>query len=302
MTALRKLLENLIDYAGLFPPAELPMAATVKNYQKYIDGPNRWMLGKLILPASRLAEFVTVFNKLFPDGVAGETWPISALIPELDAADNAFAHALESVDAFNEAFEYAKVDTVEGKLTRAGIAEQTIETIPSSLAVFLEMPATSAGSLIGELSRIATERVRAKVRTGGVESHLIPDLRDLASFIHQCAEREVGFKATAGLHHPLRGEYPLSYETDAPRAVMHGFLNVFVAACFAKAHAWSVDQLATVLECTDPAAFEFSERAIIVGDEVLEMTDVAAMRDQFAISFGSCSFSEPVDEVFETVK
>ena len=60
---------------------------------------------------------------------------------------------------------------------------------------------------------------------------------DVARFIAACAAAGVAWKATAGLHHPVRAEQALTYEPASPRAVMHGFLNVFAAAAFARAGA-----------------------------------------------------------------
>lgn len=69
---LRFLLENLIDYAGLFPPAELPMAEAVKNFAAYRQSEHSWMLGKFIVPASRLEEFEQAAESYWPrDGEAG---------------------------------------------------------------------------------------------------------------------------------------------------------------------------------------------------------------------------------------
>jgi hypothetical protein len=55
--SMRALLSRLIDYAGLFPPAKLDMATTISNYARYREGDDAWMLGRLIVPASRLDEF-----------------------------------------------------------------------------------------------------------------------------------------------------------------------------------------------------------------------------------------------------
>ena len=44
MRSLRRLMEESIDYAGLFPPAELPMRATVENFARHRASPERWML------------------------------------------------------------------------------------------------------------------------------------------------------------------------------------------------------------------------------------------------------------------
>src|SRR5579864_489573 len=57
MTAsLRALLANLIDYAGLYPPAGLPLATVIENYQRYLTSPDRWILNRLVLPAAKLDE------------------------------------------------------------------------------------------------------------------------------------------------------------------------------------------------------------------------------------------------------
>src|SRR5436305_7602207 len=54
--SLRALLEHVIDYAGLFPPASLPLEVAVRNYDSYRRGPDAWMLGRFVCPAARLAE------------------------------------------------------------------------------------------------------------------------------------------------------------------------------------------------------------------------------------------------------
>jgi len=41
------LLRDLIDYAGLFPPASLDMAAAVANYHSYLHSDWNWILGRL---------------------------------------------------------------------------------------------------------------------------------------------------------------------------------------------------------------------------------------------------------------
>jgi hypothetical protein len=51
------LLRDLIDYAGLFPPASLDMAAAVANYDSYSRSEWNWILGRFIVPVARLGEF-----------------------------------------------------------------------------------------------------------------------------------------------------------------------------------------------------------------------------------------------------
>ena len=54
--SLRALLEHLIDYAGLFPPAALSMQDAVRNYARYREGEYAWALGPFIVPKERAAE------------------------------------------------------------------------------------------------------------------------------------------------------------------------------------------------------------------------------------------------------
>ena len=297
MTAVKALLPELIDYAGLFPPAALPLPAVIKNFQKYHSGPHNWMLGRLIVPASRLSEFVSVFDKLMPKGIGDTRWRISALIPEVDASDNAFQKSLDDIESFNERFKYAHVDTIEGKIRRIDQIPGTLGRIPVSLTAFLELPLDQCEGFIESLAGQGADNAFAKVRTGGVTRAMIPNVQQVSRFIACCAANSLGFKATAGLHHPVRADNRLSYDFDADHGTMHGFLNVFFAACFAKNLGWSAVQVAEVLECTDPESFVFSDDGITFGEHSLSLKQVQTTRDEFAISFGSCSFSEPTAEI-----
>ncbi|MCI0703057.1 MAG: hypothetical protein L0241_18420 [Planctomycetia bacterium] len=133
----------------------------------------------------------------------------------------------------------------------------------------------------------------AKIRTGSVKPEAIPPVADVAAFILACADRRLAFKATAGLHHPVRAEYPLTYETNAPRAVTHGFVNVFLAAAFA----WHGQRdIGPILTETDAGTFRFDDRAHW-RDWSLSAEQVHEARNDFAHAFGSCSFEEPVSDL-----
>ena len=58
--SLRALLHGIIDYAGLFPPASLPLDETVLAYSRHRRGPHSWALGRLVVPALRLPELYAV--------------------------------------------------------------------------------------------------------------------------------------------------------------------------------------------------------------------------------------------------
>jgi len=152
--------------------------------------------------------------------------------------------------------------------------------------VYCEVP-------LGELEAVKRAGHFAKLRTGGLKPEAIPPVTDVAEFIRECAERRLPFKATAGLHHAIRGTQPLTYEPNPPRGVMHGFLNVFFAACLA----WRGDaDLEPVLAETDPTAFRFDDSARW-RDRSLSVEEVRTARINFAHAFGSCSFEEPVRDL-----
>lgn len=138
--------------------------------------------------------------------------------------------------------------------------------------------------------------MNAKVRTGGIDADVIPGAPPLARFLEACASAGVPFKATAGLHHPVRAEHPLTYEPDAPRRTLHGFLNVFCAAAFARG-GMPAGELEAVLRETRPAEFRLDDAGLAWRDRRVAIDDLIVTRRDFAMSFGSCSFAEPVAEL-----
>lgn len=168
---------------------------------------------------------------------------------------------------------------------RAAVIESK-RVITATRPVYCEVP-------LQQLDEVQRAGCFAKIRTGGVKPEAIPGVAEVAAFILACAERKLPFKATAGLHHPVRAEYPLTYEPNAPRAVMHGFVNVFLAAAFA----WhGTRDIEPILAETDPSAFRFDDRAHW-SNWSLSAAQVREARTQFAHAFGSCSFDEPVHDL-----
>jgi len=146
---------------------------------------------------------------------------------------------------------------------------------------------------IDQLDKLAGKGAYAKIRTGGLKPEAIPSAEDVAKFILACADSRVAFKATAGLHHAIRAEYELTYELDAPRATMHGFINVLMAAAFA----WHGERdIVPILNETDPASFRFDEAAHW-RDGSISAEQIRDARRNFVHSVGSCSFEEPVQDL-----
>lgn len=284
MSALVALLDGLVDYAGLFPPAALPMPQAVQNYARYRTGEQRAMLARFVVPAQRLPEFRREASKLDSTPDLG-AWPLAALA-NIDDADAIAAFNREHRQRWN-------IDTVEAKASTPDGVRQLAAVFPD-LSVYVEIPLGE--HLEALIVAIAASQLRAKIRTGGIRPELFPAPAEVLRFLEICLRQHVAFKATAGLHHPLRGEYPLTYEPDGPRGTMYGFLNVFLTAAFLDAGR-KAQQLLPLLEERDAAAIACDANGISWRDWHLSRADVARARARFAGSFGSCSFEEPVQDL-----
>jgi hypothetical protein len=291
--SLRALLAQLIDYAGLFPPAGLDMAAAVSNYARYREGEDAWMLSRLIVPATRLEEFEQAAQTALRQSAADETgpWSISALAAAAGTAE--LESEIARIDEFNRKHEddddnLAIIDAVELKADSAGAIDSALDQIGPHFA-FFEIPLSSDPKPL--IEAMAGEGCGAKVRTGGVTADAIPTPAQLAHFIHCCAAAGVSFKATAGMHHPLR------HRARELNADEHGFLNVFIAAALALTDELSERDIKAILEEQSVDAFSIDEDAIRWRDHVLRTVYIQDVREEFAVSFGSCSFDEPREDL-----
>jgi hypothetical protein len=162
------------------------------------------------------------------------------------------------------------------------------------MSVYVEIPLND--DLEEMIVAIGAAHLRAKIRTGGTTQELFPAPERVLRFLEICVRRQVQFKATAGLHHPLRGEYPLTYEPNAAQGTMYGFLNVFlVAVLLHSGH--EPARLLPLLEERDPSTISSDANGISWRDFHVSAAQVAQARARFAGSFGSCSFEEPVQDL-----
>ncbi len=293
MEALRQLLADSIDYAGLFPPAGLDMQQALDNYREYRQGPHAWMLGRFVLPLSRLNEFTASRQS------GGSTFPVSLLLPAPDAPDNTFQRGAEQVCRINEAPDDfgCCVKSVEVRCSDPAAVPE-LQHLPANVLSFVECPADSPDDLLAAVAAIGRpSSVFAKIRTGGVTPDAIPGTTQVAAFLCQCRRHEIGLKATAGLHHPFRDSFPLTYAADSPVATMHGFLNVFAGACLLAEHDLPEAVLTEVLEAGPEDGWKFQADRIAWRDFEVDTAAIADTRRRFLLSFGSCSFSEPIDDL-----
>jgi len=284
---LRTLMTNLIDYAGLFPPAGLTMRQAVANYEEYLNERSSWMLGKFVLPVSRLDEFETSAKEFFGTKIIQRPWQLTALGGEDPDAD------FDKVRKFNkDNHPRVRIDTFEIKATQPGEIDNVMALLPQAMNAYFEIPITSDPSPL--ISSIEEYGARAKVRTGGVTRDSFPTSQNLVRFLSACMKADVAFKATAGLHHPIRASYKLTYDEKSDTGMMYGFLNVFLAAAFLK-KGMAVETARELLEERSSGAFQFHDEHVEWRKQKVTANDLAQIRSHSAIAFGSCSFHEPIE-------
>jgi hypothetical protein len=269
--AVRAMLAEIVDYAGLFPPTGLDMPSAVRAYERYRTGEHAWMLGAFVVPAARLGELAAAVERIG----ASRPWSISVLVPSL-----------------GDAVRVSVPDGLHVRAVEVGPVEpEEIHAENGGVQHFHEVPLDER--MDARLDAILRAGAAAKVRTGGVEARSFPTADRLARFVDGCAERRVPFKATAGLHHPVRGRYMLTYERDSARCEMFGFLEVALVSALLWHRRVDVHEAAALLGGR-ASNVELSSDGLRWAGHRVSAGEAAAVRRSFFRSFGSCSFDEPV--------
>jgi hypothetical protein len=260
------------------------MREAVRNYASYVDSSDAWALGRFVVAIGRLPEFHECAGNMSP--LPATPWRLSALAGAGGAAE------FPMVDRFVGRGHI--VDALELRVVSPDDVYSAARRLPRGVDVFYEVPIDNDPAQL--VAAVAHVGGKAKVRTGGVTADAFPRTEDLARFIVTCAAAAVPFKATAGLHHPLRATYRLTYAADGPHGDMFGFVNVLLAAAFARS-GLAASAVAELLAERSPTAFRFETDAVEWRDRRVDINALAETRAALALSFGSCSFTEPIEEL-----
>ena len=292
LLSTQTLLSSIVDYAGLFPPAKLGMQAAMANYAEYQRAPYDWMLDRFVLPAARLDEFEAQLPTLPFEKNQSENptqpWRLSVIL------SRDFESDFNRIQAINGR-EDITVTALECPPLAIADIEAIFAHIPDGVDAFFELSLNpELKTYLAMLKRLGGS---AKIRTGGLTATAFPNPSQLGQFILACAEAQVPFKATAGLHHPLPACYRLTYEPDSLSAPMHGFLNVAIASAFSYQHTIPASEVLGILKETSVEAFQFQVDGISWRHHSLDIAQIETARREFFRSFGSCSCQEPVDDL-----
>jgi len=284
--SLRAFAEGLVDYAGLFPPATLELPQVVKNYIGYHKWAESWMLARLICPITQLNELGKnirmlggVEKKIGVIGLVGTT----ASSTEIGT----------NINTFHQKYgDSAQIEAIESKLNESSAKEAVSSLV--SLTPYTTFFETTNSDRIDELLKLL-QQVGAgfKLRCGGLKPEEFPSAEELARSIILCREAKVPMKFTAGLHHPLR------HYNQTTLCKMHGFVNVFGGAMLAHVHHLPQKELENILSDEESSHFKFTEDAFHWNDLSIDVETITSLRQSRILSYGSCSFEEPIDDMKE---
>ena len=278
MTSIETLLAGLFDYAGLYPPASLGLRSAANNYVEYRNSIHAAALGRFIVNLDRLGELRSIavdsLGELRLSVIATEDADWESLSRQIDAG--------------------LRVETVEIKCNQAAAIEQIVRRIPPRLVTYFEVPINASGQ--AALEAIGAAGARAKIRMGGVIPDAFPSITNVVQMLTALARFRLPFKATAGLHHPVRSLRPLTYQPEGPAGIMHGFMNLCCAAALLYSGG-EVDEARRTLSEEDAAAWRVEADALHWRDRSWTTDQLANLRQKFFLSIGSCSFEEPIHDL-----
>lgn len=289
LPAFHSLLASTVDYAGLFPPAKLDLEPALATYRNARRSPESWMLGSFVIARSRLAELEAVVENYLPEAGAGSAWSLSVVL------DDTEGDLVRSFDELRSRWQgrmlVASVEVPPKSVAEIAALEARL---PEDVVTFFEVPLDE--STDRRLEAVAGCGAEAKIRMGGVVAKAFPSVPEVARFLLACKTLGVPFKATAGLHHPLRGPQVIVPGQNAT-CWMHGFLNLSLAAVLLSVGAIADDELVEVLSESESTAFSFSHGRIVWRDREVTVEQIERSRRSFFSSFGSCSFEDPIQDL-----
>ena len=278
MNAIDCLLADLFDYAGLFPPTGLDMHSAARNYLEYGRSFHQQALGRFVI---EFDQFPYLFDAA-GDYIRGMRLTLLAT-PDSDWVE--LRRLLEKGYRI-EAIEIKPVECVE--------IQRTVDRIPEGPTVYFELPWNAQSAEV--IEAIAAAGASVKLRMGGVQADSFPPTDAVANILRSLAAHHVSFKATAGLHHPIRSRHPINCARVSTVATMHGFINLACAAVLVFLGS-EPEEVCRLLDERDPDAWRIAPDSIRWRSHQWSAEQLCKVRREFLTSIGSCSFSDPIREL-----
>jgi hypothetical protein len=242
-------MRRIVDYAGMFPPAKLPLADALENFQAYQHHEHAGYLSRFVIPVGQV-----------PDLPSSARFPLTVLVKPAE---------------INPSFQDLQADSIEVPWD-----EQSLNLLEKSFPgkIFIELDWRKPYDPQMAVLSKHTPRFGVKLRTGGVTPEAIPPSKAIAEFLLSAAQHKLPLKATAGLH---------------------GFLNFFCAGFLAFSGRGDREAITNVLEDFSYEDFSFGEHSMRCGSFDFSTQEIEQLRSRWLLSFGSCSFLEPIEHLKE---
>lgn len=301
-------LQNLIDYAGLFPPANLDLKTAVHNYAEYIHSEDSWMLGPFVIPLNKMNEIInyaSLFNKKKPLilSIVGRKSENEQECIRLMQED---FRAIQQMIIGNDSWYQIKVYEIplpEQVPSQILLKELAHGAERAGVKVFCEVPLIKENHwrehLMRTLDTVAAfnaahaNSLGIKLRTGGIKAEMIPSAEKVTAVLAECRDRKLPLKFTAGLHHPIR------MYRDEVKDKMHGFINIFLAGMLAHDQCLDEKEIENIILDEEKKHFKLESDHFSWKNLSLSAMTIEKLRKHSLCSFGCCSFDEPRNELLE---
>lgn len=318
--SFRAFMSGIIDYAGLFPPADLSLDPAIRNFAAYRKSEEAWMLSRFIIPAATLNDLEAYGEELFKEGEPFRFSVLGGGTETLNDFEDEIERVFKSCNDFNNRHgRHVVTEVLEMKLPKEAVLSGDSDLISSVLDMTHQASSQYSGSpqtvffegfyeeswekdietVLGALSEFNEKHqsdsdmlhVGYKLRCGGTQADMFPEVEKVAYSINACREYNLALKCTAGLHHPVRHYH------DSVQTKMHGFFNVFGGALLAYAYDLNNEELSEIISEEDPDHFSFTNEHFSWKDLSISTEDIRELREVAVTSFGSCSFEEPIEDL-----
>jgi hypothetical protein len=253
-------MRRILDYAGMFPPAKLPLDAALRNFQDYQHHEHADYLSRFVAPVGQVPDLPS-------------STPLTVLVKPAE---------------LNATLRDLKADSIEVPW-QEDLSLTLLDHFPGDIFIELDWRKPYAPQMATIAKR--SPRFALKLRTGGVTPESIPPSKAIAEFLLCAAQYKLPLKATAGLHSPVPHDDP-----DVG-ARMHGFLNFFCAGFLAYSERGDHEAITRVLEDFSYEDFSFGEHSMRCGTFEFSVQEIDRLRSRWLSSFGSCSFLEPIEHL-----
>tara|TARA_B100001029_G_C15056631_1_gene454885 strand:+ start:462 stop:1379 length:918 start_codon:yes stop_codon:yes gene_type:complete len=295
--SLKLFLTELIDYAALFPPANLDLISALRKYRNYIEYENNWMFSKFIIPVNQL-EFISesdmeYYNDFFLLDLSILSGDLSDDINKYKYFKNKFPNKVKfsgletSISNLNELQNYLNI-------INSIIIDEDLD-----IEVFIELPygenwiegMHNTIKTLFEFNKANKTNFGYKLRCGGINADMFPSPIIVAKTILNCIENNVPMKFTAGLHHPFY------HFNNSVNTMMYGFFNIFISGMVAQKYKLDYKQIIKILTDGNNQNFIFNKDALNWKDYQITNEELRRFRMNQFISYGSCSFDEPIEDL-----